>query len=633
MLKKLLFAFVALAIATVVSAQTQQRRVLVEEFTNASCPPCASQNPGFNATLQANYDLVTAIKYQTNWPGVDPMNAQNPTEVGTRVTYYGVSGVPHAVVNGVDVANDCNAYPGAPACLSGTEITNANANLTPVSISMTHSYSSTFDTIFVQISVTSETALSGNLRLRAAITEEEIFFDAAPGTNGEKEFFQVMRKMLPNAAGTVTGDFAAGETKTYSFAWKPTYAYDLNELGAVAWLQNDDTQEVWQSQRSLPAGGIPAAGVSVPSYNAFACLPGYQPKVTLNNIGTNPLTSVNLRWRVGNGVWKDYAWTGNIASGASGEVTLDTAFNATGTYKVEVQVLNSNNGIQTNLVGALSTLQVRALLDAPSALPFSHGFQTGSVPPPGWTLANVVSGTATNGWKLFTSAGSGSSRCTRCNFFDFATGNAVLTTPKMDMSAANGVTTLNFDHAYAYYNATFFDSLRIQVSNDCGETWATIFHDGYEGLATTTPQAGTAGWAPAAGDWVSNSIDISAFNGSAELLVRFIGESGYGNNLYVDNINVTSLVGVKELQLSNFSLRPNPTSDVAQIRFGLEKPESIHLSVYSSTGQLMQSRNLGDLTSGEHTITLDANSLPSGNYRVVLQGKEGVANAQWVVVK
>jgi hypothetical protein len=294
-------------------------------------------------------------------------------------------------------------------------------------------------------------------------------------------------------------------------------------------------------------------------------------------------------------------------------------------------VLGSNNGIQTNMVGAVSKIQYKTLFDAPTVLPFAHGFQSGSVPPPGWTVNNYVTSSGTQGWKLATNAGSGSSRSTRCNFYDFANASVYLTTPKLDLSTANGLTTLSFDHAYAYYSATFFDSLRVEVSNDCGETWTTIFHDGKDGLATAPININA--FTPTSSQWANNTIDISNFNGSAELLVRFVGESGFGNNLYVDNINVTALVGVKELELNTFSIRPNPTSDVAQIIFGLEKAESIHLSVFNAQGALVQSRNLGDLPSGEHVVNLEATNLTSGTYRIVLQGKEGVATAQWMIVK
>lgn len=628
MLKKLLFAFGAIAFALTASAQVHQRRVLIEEFTNASCGPCAAQNPAFNATVKANEQFLTPIKYQTNWPGFDPMNQQTQTEVAPRVTYYGVTGVPNGRQNGKLEVFPMTSYTSAM-------IQTAYNTLTPVTIDLTHSLTANNDSILLQVSVTSDSVLTGNLRLRVAVQENEIFFDAPPGSNGEKEFFQVMRKMLPNSTGTATGDFAAGETKTYSFAWKLNYIYDLNQISASAWLQDDGTKEVYQSARSFPIGGIPAVGIKIPSASSFACAPGFSPSFTLINTAATPLTSALLRWRVGTGAWADYNWTGDLASGTSEQVTLaDTVFTQAGNIKVEVEIVSSNNGIQTNMVDRISTLDYKTLFDAPSALPFGNAFQTSPFPPAGWNVQNV----GANGWKLATNAGSGSTRSARCNFFSIAANNdAYLTTPKIDLSQSptDYVTTLNFDHAYAYYNASFFDSLRIRVSADCGETWTTIFHDGKDGLSTAPPVASTTtlGWVATANDWVSNSIDISAFNGTPELIIQFVGESGYGNNLYIDNLNVSSLVGVKELALSTFNLQPNPTSDFSQVRFGLEKAENIQLSVFNAQGMLVQSKQLGDLPSGEHTVTLDANNLPSGSYRVVLQGKESVANVQWVVIK
>ena len=99
MMKRLSILALALLCTFAVSAQ-HQRRVLIEEFTNASCPPCASQNPGFNAVVEANIQYLTPIKYQTNWPGFDPMNVQTQTDVAPRVTYYGVTGVPNGRQNG-----------------------------------------------------------------------------------------------------------------------------------------------------------------------------------------------------------------------------------------------------------------------------------------------------------------------------------------------------------------------------------------------------------------------------------------------------------------------------------------------------------------------------------------------------
>jgi len=620
MLKKLLLSVTAVACMFPAFAQ-HQRRVLIEELTNASCPPCASQNPAFNATVAANINFLTPIKYQTNWPGFDPMNQQNPTEVASRVAYYGVTGVPNGRQNGTLEIFPMTSYTAAI-------IQAAYNTLTPVTMTLSHSLTADYDSILIEVTVKSDSVLTGALRLRVAVIEEEILFDAPPGSTNEKDFYQVMRKMLPNADGTATGDFAAGETKTYSFAWPIAYAYNLNELGAVAFLQTDGTKEVYQSAISHAIGGIPDVGVTVPGAFSFNCTSGISPKFTLTNTGLGNLSTATLRYRVNGGAWVDYAWMGDLAPDESEVITLtDVVIAQSGTTKLDIEVRSSNNGIQTNLINAISTVNTRSLLDAPSAIPFKNDFQTAvSALPADWTVVNP----SADGWKQALNAGT--NRSARCNFYDIPEGGlAYLTSPKIDLTAAAGPTSLRFDHAYRTYNATFFDSLRIEVSTDCGVSWSTIFHNGKDGLATVAT-ASTTAFTPSATQWRANQIDITSFNGNA-ILIRFVGESGFGNNLWIDNVNVSLTTGVEELPLDEFVLAPNPTKDVANVRFSLTNPGSIRLLVFDAIGAMVQSHNLGDLVPGTHNFRLDPVNLTSGSYRVVLQGNEGTAQIQWIVLK
>ena len=116
-------------------------------------------------------------------------------------------------------------------------------------------------------------------------------------------------------------------------------------------------------------------------------------------------------------------------------------------------------------------------------------------------------------------------------------------------------------------------------------------------------------------------------------MIRFTAESGYGNNLYIDNVNISTVSGVKNLDLNSFTLTPNPARALAQVRFNISTAQNMQLMVYNTLGSLVLSNDLGELTSGEHTVSVDALRLNAGSYRVVLQGKNGVAQTQMVVVK
>ena len=90
--------------------------------------------------------------------------------------------------------------------------------------------------------------------------------------------------------------------------------------------------------------------------------------------------------------------------------------------------------------------------------------------------------------------------------------------------------------AYARYNGSYFDELRIDISTDCGSTFNQIYFKSGTTLATVGDQ--TSNWSPSdANEWRKDSIDLNAYLGQ-EVVFRFVNINGYGQNLYIDNINV-----------------------------------------------------------------------------------------------
>ena len=67
---------------------------LFEHFTQASCGPCAAQNPYFQAVYGENVTNVHHVAYHTSWPGYDPMYEYSTAESEAMVQFYSVSGVP-----------------------------------------------------------------------------------------------------------------------------------------------------------------------------------------------------------------------------------------------------------------------------------------------------------------------------------------------------------------------------------------------------------------------------------------------------------------------------------------------------------------------------------------------------------
>ena len=207
---KHLFTFIAIFILFQVSLLGQSTRmVLIEEGTNASCPPCASQNPAFDALLNQNRDVLTAIKYHWYFPGYDPMHNHNVEENNARVAYYGISGVPTATIDG-DIPNGPGfSYPGGPHGFTQALIDQYAAIPSPFEINMSHTISPGEDTIYIDMMIECTEAVSGDLVAHMAVVEKEINFSSPPGSNGETHFLDVMKKMVPDQYGTdLPGSFA-----------------------------------------------------------------------------------------------------------------------------------------------------------------------------------------------------------------------------------------------------------------------------------------------------------------------------------------------------------------------------------------------------------------------------------------
>ena len=71
---KLNFILVFYLFITVNLLAQAPRKSLVQEWTNASCAPCAAQNPAFDTRLNTYSNKVVVSKIQVSYPGYDPMH-------------------------------------------------------------------------------------------------------------------------------------------------------------------------------------------------------------------------------------------------------------------------------------------------------------------------------------------------------------------------------------------------------------------------------------------------------------------------------------------------------------------------------------------------------------------------------
>lgn len=373
-------------------ANAQNERVLLFEcFTNTSCGPCASQNPGLDALINNNGDRIAAIKYHMSWPGPnDPMYLHNTTDNDSRRGVYSVSSVPHTVVDGIRFAS-------VPGSLNQNMVNNWLGIESPIELRLSYELDEAAQVITVHVMGRATSAIAGNCKLYVGVIEKEIHYSSAPGSNGERDFYSVMKKLLPTASGTTIGEMAAGDYFAYSFTWEWSNVYDLNQLDAIAWVQNPNSKEVFQACRSsqtIEPFYANEAGVSdVANVKSVNCSGFAEPEVTLSNFGNVPLTSAELEILLNGELMKTVEWNGNLATFASETLELGSiTFPVEADNMMEIRVVSVNGGNDEASSNDVAALEFKGAPETVGKV-LKLSIHTDNTPEEtSWTVTNIHTG-------------------------------------------------------------------------------------------------------------------------------------------------------------------------------------------------------------------------------------------------
>jgi PKD repeat protein len=172
-----------------------------------------------------------------------------------------------------------------------------------------------------------------------------------------------------------------------------------------------------------------------------------------------------------------------------------------------------------------------------------HGqIETDIFPPQYWTINDPNNHGTWQKDKMFGCSPTPNNSVAFYNLWILPDGNVDdLLMPKLDFSNLSSAK-LTFDVAYAAYNSTFYDGLEILVSYDCGNNWTSVYNKtGYNIGTGNLPTAPAQFWPfePLANQWRSDTVDLTPFINNANVQIAFRNIKGFGNHLYLDNINIT----------------------------------------------------------------------------------------------
>ena len=222
--------------------------------------------------------------------------------------------------------------------------------------------------------------------------------------------------------------------------------------------------------------------------------------------------------------------------------------------------------------------------------------------------------------------------------------------------AANEMSTVFFGGIAQYYNN---NGTRVKDDNvPFVKTIAVVSRDANGLMTETVLPVEMPGYLGAGAEFIPNG-NLAQFSNGVFKLDSIVDDSvllGYiygginstlANIFFINNGSQSSAnsqifkvylqkhpVNIEAIQnnITQAKLYPNPSSQMVNIEFVLEKQDDINLSIYDSKGGLVYTNYLSQQKAGKNTFSLDLNhALRSGIYHVVLESSRAKTTMQLMV--
>lgn len=288
-------------------------------------------------------------------------------------------------------------------------------------------------------------------------------------------------------------------------------------------------------------------------------------------------------------------------------------YNTIGDYDVTLTVQNS--------VGVDSVVKnsfIHVFTPNAVSLPLTEGFESGIYPPADW---RIIDNDGVITWQESTVGGFGNSVHSAYvpNFNNSLSGKKdILLSPVVDLSQLPNPY-LKFDVAYARI-PNRPDSLGVYYTMDCGINKTYLYKK--TGFALATGGNSVTNFVPTAVQWRTDSVMLPFIAGDVQ--IGFENTNGYGNNVYIDNINIYDLVvGVNELDNAfEVLVSPNPAQDYVEfiINGKVVNKGAMSIEVFDSDGRIV--KEMKEIDETETRILI--NDLRSGLYIYNITNKDGL---------
>jgi PKD repeat protein len=219
----------------------RSKALLIEHFTSTGSMEARSADSTLDR-LSNSYPLdIITIQYHTSLAGTDPFNEQNPVDPRARASFYQLSSVPVSILNGGTESKFIFDYSTRQLDTSLIKIESLgdplfNIHLQTIRLENSLDIEATIRPL--------DTLLNRPITLHIAVIERKI--SGVTGANGDTQFESVLNTLLPDTS--LLEDWYPGqEALTVHRRWNYKNTYNNDEIRVVAFLQEDNTREIFQS--------------------------------------------------------------------------------------------------------------------------------------------------------------------------------------------------------------------------------------------------------------------------------------------------------------------------------------------------------------------------------------------------
>jgi PKD repeat protein len=334
-------------------------------------------------------------------------------------------------------------------------------------------------------------------------------------------------------------------------------------------------------------------------------------------------------------------WSWNFGDGATlsgSESGVHDApyhtFNVEGIYEVVLTVSNSIDDLDSEAV-TITVLPAGAM-DSPAV----QGFESDEFPSEDWFREDPFDD---GGWELDTEVGFTGSRSLHIENW----GNTIefnkdfLISSTMDLSQDIVEVRVSYKWAYCYKGFDDEDEtddrLRVSVTGDCGNDWdLRKMHRGLFDLPSA--EAHYYPFIPESNsEWNSHTLTLDqSIYLTPHFRVMFEFESRLGNDIYLDDINITAytqeMIAVQEWNFGpSWALHPNPSEGVSQLNCTTVSEHQAKITLVDASGRLVEAIYSGQLPAGPHNFEISPADKRRGTYFVVIELDGKPKALPWII--